>query len=122
MIFFKGNLISISPNSETAHQKMNKKAEKANLEDLLFGWASAAAVPNLCEIWMNELIHCGIENLQTLEERAASFQWQRTLDQLSNGLVAKLEKWKKSKFFLILKVFNFLNLISGDIGNKEIVR
>jgi hypothetical protein len=67
------------------------------LEDKLLKWATDASVPSKAGGWRAELLEQGIGNLRDLEERAESSRWQRTLDMLSDGLVAKLESWYKEK-------------------------
>jgi hypothetical protein len=69
--------------------------EAPTLESELLKWAKGHKGD--AADWLRELHREKIRDLQTLEERSESSRWQKTLDQLSNGLVAKLEKWYKEK-------------------------
>jgi hypothetical protein len=48
--------------------------------------------------WLTELIENDVDDMQTLKDLAESSRWQRTLDKLSDGLVAKLERWMSDTF------------------------
>ena len=70
--------------------------EAPTLEGELLKWAKGNETRK--NKWLTELIENDVEDLQTLKERAESSRWNRTLDKLSDGLVAKLESWFSDTF------------------------
>ena len=68
------------------------------LDDELLKWASNDGVQFRAAAWKDELLQQDIGNLPTLKKRAQSSRWQRTLDKLSDGLVANLEQWFSDVF------------------------
>eukprot|EP00475_Leptophrys_vorax_P010784 TRINITY_DN1734_c1_g1_i1.p1 TRINITY_DN1734_c1_g1~~TRINITY_DN1734_c1_g1_i1.p1 ORF type:complete len:119 (+),score=24.23 TRINITY_DN1734_c1_g1_i1:62-418(+) len=78
--------------------KANKSEEDANhLESTVFGWASGHR--ETCDEWLVELGRVNVKTVGDLVGVAGrNSHWQTTLDKLSDGLVAKLEKWKRDVF------------------------
>ncbi len=76
------------------HKNMSEDAP--SLESELLRWAKGHNGD--AADWLSELHKEKIRDLQTLEERSESSRWQNTLNKLSNGLVAKLEKWFTEKY------------------------
>jgi hypothetical protein len=93
-MFLLGSTDANNPPFLRTHNKIMSSGEEG-LRAMVLEWAKNNE--ERCAKWLAELKDNDIEDMQTLEERSESSRWQKTLDELSNGLVAKLEKWYKEK-------------------------
>ena len=71
-------------------------SEEATLKGELLKWTKGHEGD--AADWLDELGQQKIRDLQTLKKRAESSRWQSTLDKLSDGLVAELERWMSDTF------------------------